>query len=154
MTTATKPTPKLKVKALLDLPVKFGTVSLGVNKASFSIAIDRDSIGDEDAIRHLCHRRLTGWILLDSKDHPDQGSLPGMDIQPKRLSGVFDTNSVKFTPGEVGCTLNMAIKEIDVGDLAGFANRRGRLVISQSMEREDQAAGGQEGDRGGEGEGE
>jgi hypothetical protein len=48
----------------------------------------------------------------------------------------------------------MAIKEIDVGDLAGFANRRGRLVISQSMEREDQAAGGQEGDRGGEGEGE
>jgi hypothetical protein len=151
MTTATKSAPKLKVKALLNLPCKFGAVSIGANKASFSIKIDRDSVGDQDAIQHLCHRRISGWILLDSKDHPDQGTLPGMDVQPKRLSGVFDTNSVSFTPGEVGCTLNMAIKEIDVGDLAGFANRRGRLVIAQSAERED--AAGQEGDRGEEGEG-
>lgn len=152
MTTATKSPPKLKVKALLDLPVDFGTVSIGTNKASFQVTIDREAIAEMDAIRHLCHRRLTGWIVLELKGHPDQGTLPGMDIEPKRISGVFDTNSVKFTPAAVACGLNMAIKEIDVGDLAGFANRRGRLVIAQSAEREE--SGGKEDERDGEEEGE
>lgn len=121
-----------KKKELLGFPVEFGQVSIGDRTASVSISADRSSLEMEEADEHLCERRLTGTILAKPAGwREDQQSLPGMNGDHS-LAATFDIHSIKVSKEKISCSLSFAISEIEVGDLAKFAKRAGRVEIQES----------------------
>lgn len=132
---------KAKSKALLDLPVSFGGVSIGDETARVGFSVERERLSLENADAHLCGRRVTGWIqLTERNEHPDQGRLDGFG-EPQRLEGTFDIKSIGVSRKSIHGGLTAAISEIKVEELALFAKRQGKLVIAESEEMPDENAG-------------
>ena len=136
---------------LIDLIVSFANVNIGDGSARIGIttarARDTDSLSLAVADKNLCERRLTGCIIVkENGDHPEQGTLGGMEPEEIELESIFEVKSITFKKDHIGFGLNFSLGDIDVGQLAKFAKRTGRLIILEvgdipEMDRKTAASG-------------
>ena len=134
-----------KTDVLLDVPVSFGKISIGANTASIPLKADRSAISVSKADKNLCGHRLTGKIVA-SDSQPDQGHFAGMDGATGELEATFDVKGFGVRPKHIGFSLSLSIKDIDMADLAHFANRQGRLIVEivEALPEDDDDSGDDE----------
>lgn len=116
------------VDSVLDIPAQFGKVSIGANTASIPLKVDRSAIAISKADKNLCGHSLTGRIVA-SDSQEGQGHFPGMDGVTGELTATFSVRGFGVKPKHISFSLSLSIKDVDMKDLAHFANRQGRLVV-------------------------
>jgi hypothetical protein len=115
--------------AALDLPVSFSNVSIGDGTARVGIQIDRAKLTISKADQNLCGRRLTGKLIAGGVgDAPGQTYLPGTKLP--ELVGIFDVKSFSVNKKRIGAGLTFILEGLDLGLIAKFAKRSGRLVVN------------------------
>jgi hypothetical protein len=115
----------------LTLPVGYGNVTIGTETARLGITISRSNLDAATADRNLCGRRLTGKIIAVPKGHRgDERPLPGFD-DTREIEGVFDVKSIGLTTKVIRAGLTFSLDKLDVPTLAAFAQRDGRIVITE-----------------------
>ena len=136
---------KSKTECVLDIPVQFGKVSIGANSASIPLKADRSAISVSKADKNLCGHRLTGKIVA-SDSQPDQGHFDGMDGTTGELEATFDVKAFTAKPKHISFSLSLSIKDIDMSQLAHFANRQGRLIVEivEALPEDDDDSGDDE----------
>ena len=118
-----------EVKPAIDLPVEFGTLSIGDGTTRLGVKISRTKMSLSAADKSLCGRRLTGKVMLiPGTDDPDQTYLVD-DMGKHEVESVFDVKRFSVGPEYIGCGLTFARLEIDCNELALFAKKQGRLVV-------------------------
>lgn len=117
---------------MLDIPVKFGGVSIGKTTARLGAKFTRETLDLIQADEVFCAHRLTGRVTLGSSDDsPGQKKMIDTDHV---LDGVFDCKSLGVTADEIGTGLTFALNDIDVAELAKFSNGTGRIAVMQVAE--------------------
>lgn len=131
---------------ILDLVVNFGQMGAGDKTARLGIVVSRDKLSVPKAEKQFCEKRLTCVLVMASDGaHPDQGSLGGINDEME-LKAVFDVKSIRFTADEISFGLTGALGSLDVGKLAKFAKKQGRLIVNEvsdipEMDRKQAASG-------------
>ncbi|MGB0888913.1 MAG: hypothetical protein ACPGWS_01395 [Solirubrobacterales bacterium] len=116
----------------LDLPVKFGNVSIGESTARLTANFERDRIPLDLADDSFCERRLIGRVVLGhADDAPGQTKLVDSDHV---IAGAFDVKGFSVKTKAIGTGFTFVLEEIDVAELAKFANGRGRLIVDEVTE--------------------
>lgn len=125
-------------KAVLDVLVQFGGVSIGQATARLGVRIDRGSIELPQADDCFCGRRLTGEVILGQRDDmPGQTKMFDAD---HTVSGVFDVKRIGVDPDTISTGLVFNLADVDIAELAKFSKGAGRLVIFEVSELPDDAA--------------
>lgn len=126
MTTATKP--------VLDIDVQFGNVSIGAENARLGVKIDRGNMDLDSADEMLCGKRLTGRIeVCPPGEQQGQQALPGMKDERPHLDGTFDVKRFGVGASEISAGLTFSLGAIDVSELARFAKKNGRLIVTEAQ---------------------
>ena len=126
---AKKKTGPARVDERLKLSVDFGGVSFGDSTARLGLVIDRQKIDLESAIGTFCGRRVTGTVVVGGDDM-DQTTF--LDDAEYRIASVFDIKAINVKPKSFGLGLTFSLEEIDAGDLAHFAKKKGMLRVDMS----------------------
>jgi hypothetical protein len=114
--------------------VTFGNVNVGVNAASVPIKIDRGVINLNMAEQLFCGHRLIGRIVLGTLDEANNTSETQtklIDDVDHEVSGAFDVKRFSCSKKQIGITASFSLEDIEIGDLAKFANGSGRLIVSE-----------------------
>lgn len=113
----------------LEIPCSFGNVNVGDETARISIRISRQSLTLAKADSIFSGKRITGTILARAGGGgPDQESLPGIEDDIE-ITDTFDVSSFGVSAKRISTGLTVAINSVDVGELAHFAKRDGRLTV-------------------------
>lgn len=121
----------------LEVPAKFGSVSLGNGMASVRIQIPRHTITLKQAGESFCKRRLVGRMAcFPAGDDPGQIYLEGDGFETLKhhVTNVFDVTEFTTTPNVVKCTLKFGLAEVNVLELAHFSGAQGAISISEIEE--------------------
>ena len=119
---------------MLKASCSFGGVSVGDKTARIGVSIEREHLTLKTADDILCDRRIQGKIIsLPAGSQSDQGALPGMDEEIE-LDGIFDVKGLSHNSKHISFGLTFMLKGLDVGGLALFAKRNGRIEITGSEE--------------------
>lgn len=128
-----------ETKVLLDIPVKFGKVSLGTKTGSVSFAVQRQFVKLEQADDLFVDRRLAAKVILGrSGDQKKQTLLvPDRDIEVVASFDVkgFRVGSETFS----GMNLTFMLREVPLEDVSMLSGGFGRLVISGAQDIPDDA---------------
>lgn len=115
---------------VLDIPVEFGGVSIGDELARLGIKVSRSSLKLAQADKNLVGKRLTGWVQRTKNGEVEgQKRLPGMKDADLTLVGTFDVKRLGVSAEEISFGLAFNVRSVEVGELAQFAKRTGRLVV-------------------------
>ena len=114
-----------------DLACDFGNVSIGDETVRVGIKIDREDLSLEQADELFSSMRLQGKITLKTKADEQQQNFEGMD-DVTEIETTFDVKRFSVKRKEISCGLTSAIGDISITDLAHFAKRTGRLIISDA----------------------
>lgn len=116
-------------KAVLDVPVEFGGVSIGENTARLGIRMDRSVMNLLAADEAFCGHRLNGSIVLGgSDDARGQGKL--LDDMDETVTGTFDVKRIGVNSKSITTGLTFSLADIDIGTLARFSKGSGRLIVN------------------------
>ena len=126
---------KQPVSDVLDLIVDFGNQSAGDKTAHLGISVSRSRLSIAKAEKHFCEKRLACCLIMSADGaHPDQGALDGMEPEDVELEAVFDVKAIRFTADDISFGLTGALGSLDVGLLAKFAKKTGRLMVTSVSE--------------------
>lgn len=114
---------------VLDVPCEFNSVTFGDATANVGIAIQRERVNLDAAEGAFCGKRLTGRILVTAGDDPDQQYFDGMKAQHV-VAGVFDCKGFRVSPKWITTAATFALEGLEIEELAHFAKRSGRIVVS------------------------
>jgi hypothetical protein len=127
-------------KHILDMPVSFGRVGVGAGTALLPIKIAREDLDISEADNTLCGHRLTCRVLVMPKGEDlNQQRMPGMEDSRLEIVGVCDVKRIGVSPDEISCGLTFNKKDVDGDKLFDFANRTGRLVVTNVAEIPEEA---------------
>lgn len=124
--------PEPTVQTVLDLPVEFGNVSIGNGTARLPLRIARTVLSLEAADKAFCERRLTGLITMGKQDDSPGQKLLQEDFEYS-VSATFDTKKFGVGTKNITTGLTFNLKEIDIEDLAHFANGKGKLIVHDAI---------------------
>jgi len=112
-----------------SFPVEFGGVSFGDHVARVGIKIAREHIDLDVADGLFCGHRLTGTLLLGSRD--DQaGQSKLFEDQDIEVNGVFDVKRLGVNAKQINASLAFSSDDIDVATLAkSFPKGSGKLNV-------------------------
>jgi hypothetical protein len=113
---------------VLDVGVKFGKVSIGDETASLPAQMDRERMNLIAADGYFTGKRLVGRIVVGGED--DTAGQGQMDFGDS-ITGAFDVKKMQVSRKNISINLAFAIASIDVGALAHFAKKGGRLIIDE-----------------------
>lgn len=121
------------MQATLDVPVSFGNVGIGDEKARLGILIDRQRITLTKAETFLCNSRSEVRLHVDPNASGDQPGQEKMDFAKAeiRLEGVADVGRFGVGRKTISAGLTFAIGSTNVADLARFAKKSGQLVLNR-----------------------
>ncbi len=120
--------PAAVANAVLDVPVKFGSVSIRKTVTHIGCTAQRKALSIKAAEKNLDGRRLIGAIeMRPDEEDSEQGRLPGLSAD--RLAGAFDVKSFNVNGDEISFGLTFPKRGVDFGVLSLFASQTGRLVI-------------------------
>jgi len=121
------------VRPQADLPVEFGNVSIGQAAASIGVAIDPASVTVARAHELFNGKRATVKIVQAPKgETPGQKRLDG--VEALEVIGVVDIRGYRMSPKVISARLTFTIEGLDLGALAHFSKRSGRLQVMQVQE--------------------
>lgn len=124
------PQPAAATTAVLDVAVKFGSVSIRKTIAHIGCTAQRKDMSIKDAEKRLCMQRLIGRIeMRPDSENRDQARLGGMDADI--LRGSFDSKTFTISGDEIKFGLSFPKRGIDFGVLSLFSSQTGRLVVEQ-----------------------
>lgn len=123
-----------KKAPVLDIPVSYGTVSIGDKTCRVGVTIDRTALEVADADGKMCEKRLSGTITAKPADYDHQHTaFPNMNGDTT-LSGVFDVKGISLTKKTLSIGLTFARASVDVETLSHFPKRVGRLVVTAAQD--------------------
>lgn len=123
-----------KTATELEVDVQFGGVSIGDETARVGIKIDRALMQLDQADEILCGKRLTGRIEVCAPgEQQGQRALPGMKDERPHLDGTFDVKRFGVSLKEISAGLTFGLGSIDVSELAKFAKKNGRLLVTDAQ---------------------
>lgn len=123
-------------KAVLDIPVEFGGVSIGRTTARLGIGFNRSACSLEEADNAFCGHRLNGRVVLDGKgDSPGQKKF----VEVHEVIGVFDVKRIGVNATSITTCLTFSLGDVDIQELAKLSKGSGRLVINDVAEIPDDA---------------
>lgn len=122
----------LNKTSMLDVPVKYGQISIGLTTARLSVKLSRDVIRIGKADELFTDRRLDCRVVHGhAEDQTDQGKLIDTDVA---IESSCDVKGFGVRAAHLSAGLTFNLKEIDVSELARFANSEGRLVVRDAGE--------------------
>lgn len=116
-----------KTKCILNIPVKFGGVSIGQETARIGVTFDRDNVALEQADEVFCGHRLSGRVVLGNRDDAP-GTVPLIDSDIA-VAGSFDTKHLSVSAAQIGAGLTFNLADVNVAELARFSKGAGRLIV-------------------------
>lgn len=120
----------------LEVPVKFGGVSIGDATTRIGVKIDRDCLRLNEADRIFCGHRLTGRVELgNGGDSNGQTRF----VSVEKLEGIFDCKRLGFDAGTISTGLTFNKKDIDMDLISKFAKGSGRMFVMKIEEIPDDA---------------
>jgi hypothetical protein len=123
-------------KAVLDIPVEFGGVSIGRTTARLGIGFNRSACSLEEADNAFCGHRLNGRVVLDGKgDSPGQKKF----VEVHEVAGVFDVKRIGVNATSITTGLTFSLGDVDIQELAKLSKGSGRLLINAIAELPDDA---------------
>lgn len=114
--------------AMNDVPVKFGGVSIGEKTARIGISVSREYLNLEQADKLFTDRRLNGAVVLGHSDDAE-GQIKLWDDSDHQLQTSFDIKGFRVGSEHFSAGLTMALKEINIVELARFSKGIGRFAI-------------------------
>lgn len=121
---------KVKRKAVLELPVDYGNVSIGKKTIRLTTKTSRKSLTLTQADKQLCDCRLSGIILSRAGDGAsEQGSLPGAEGNDIELEGVYDVKKISFDKDGISFGLTFVKKGVDKEALSQVSGTSGMLIV-------------------------
>lgn len=115
-------------EVVFEVPVSFGTVSIGDRTARIGISVDRQFLKVSRADQVLCGHRLTGKLIAGQNGDTEGQNTLVNDFDPE-LTGTFDVKSFSASPKAISCGLTFNLEDIDVSNMAHFAKRVGKVVV-------------------------
>lgn len=115
-------------KTVLDVPVSFGSLSIGKATCRIAITINRESLGIVAADEAFCGHRLTGKVVLGSRDDA-QGQKKLIEGTDYEVDGAFDVKRIGVNADSISTGLTFSLADVDVRDVAKFSKGVGRLVV-------------------------
>lgn len=123
---------------VIDVPVKFGGVSIGQATARLGVAIDRSALDLETADQCFCGKRLTGQVVLGRRDEaPGQSKMWESD---HAVSGSFDVKKISVSPDIISTGLTFNLATIDIAELAKLSKGAGKLLVYEVTDLPEDAA--------------
>ena len=117
----------MTAKAIENLHVEFGQVSVGEDTAAVLVKIQRNDLTLSVAEKTLCKRRMDVELFMAPKNEdPDQKHFDGM--KPK-VKGTCDTSRLSVGLENLTTRLTFNKKEISISELANLAKRVGRVKV-------------------------
>lgn len=116
------------IQPALDIPVDFGTVSIGDSTSRIGVKVNRDNLNLDAANECFCGRRLTGVVIKGGADE-SAGQMHLFDGQFPTVNGKFDVKGFRVTPDQIAISLTFSLNDIDVAELAQFSKGKGRLRV-------------------------
>ncbi len=136
----------METTALIELPIEYGTISLGERRARISCKLYRSNIPDHccpecGAVKleeYLVWKRLTGCLKAHPRGvHCDP--MPGMPDDSIVLECKFDVKTYTAHRDSVNFGLSMRLDEMeDVASLTLFPKRGGKLIIESVEDMPDE----------------
>lgn len=122
-------------ETILEVPVEYGNLNVGDDAISVKINVSRSALSLAKADKIFCGHRLTMSLYAqeDGAD-PDQGALPGMDCLMELTGIMVDSKSFHVKTKTIGIGLTFSRKDVDVGQLAKFAKKPGKVVVEAVAE--------------------
>lgn len=122
---------KKKEEFVLEIDVKYGNVSIGMDTCRLGITIERSKLSISQADKNLCGKRLVGTILARAGGaQSGQESLPMIEADVT-LEAAFDVKSFGVTRRNITAGLTFALASINVETLSHFAGRQGTFSVTK-----------------------
>jgi len=118
---------------LLDLDVSFGNINFGDETVKVGVSTSRAGLTPSQADKNLCCRRLTGTIQFRATGQANQASLPGMEAEDGKVTGVFDVKAISMKSKTFGFGLTFVLGSLTHEQretLQRFAKKEGKLSIT------------------------
>lgn len=116
------------VETVLDVPVSFGSLSIGKATCRIAITIDRASLNVVAADEAFCGHRLNGKVVLGARrDSPGQEKM--WDDTDFEVAGAFDVKRVSLSADSTSTGLTFSLADVNIADVAEFSKGVGRLVV-------------------------
>lgn len=124
-----------KAEAILEIPVAYGNVNIGMETCRLGIKVERSKLSISAADRNLCGKRLVGTVLARAGEaQAEQGSLPSMEDADVSFQAAFDVKSFGVTRKNISAGLTFALASVDVEKLSHFAGRNGTFTVTEIAE--------------------
>jgi hypothetical protein len=119
---------------LLDIVVNFGNVGVGDKSARLGVTVSRSLLTVAKAEKQFCEKRLSCCLVIaEDGAPPGQGTLGDVNGDVD-LEADFDVKSIRFSSDEISFGLTGMLGSLDVGLLAKFAKKQGRLIVKDVTE--------------------
>lgn len=128
-----KQPPKKEVFQLDQLPCKFGNLNIGTETCAIAVTIERGPIDYEALEPVVVGARLDVCLTYDPQGRDDvQGQDKLIDTEVEgAIRSVVDCPSLKITNKSLGFRLSFSLGSVDVSDLLGLAQARGKISITR-----------------------
>lgn len=119
---------KKEKDSVLDVPVTFGSLSIGKATCRIAITIDREALDIVAADEAFCGHRLNGKVILGARrDSPGQEKM--WDDTDFEVKGAFDVKRISLTADSISTGLTFSLRDINIADVAEFSKGVGRLQV-------------------------
>ncbi|WP_425618087.1 helix-hairpin-helix domain-containing protein [Anatilimnocola sp. NA78] len=123
---------------VLDIPVKFGGVSIGEATARLGLSIDRSVCNINAADETFCGHRLSGRVIRGrSGDQAGQSTI--VEDLDHYVDAVFDVKRIGVNSTNITTGLTFSLADVDIRELAKLSKGAGRLIIKEVAELPDDA---------------
>jgi hypothetical protein len=118
-----------KAKSILDIPVRFGGISVGQMTSRIGVTFDRSTFDTvDDATKVFCGHRLKGRLSLGirNEDAKQKKLVEDCDFE---FEGVFDSKRLSVSSSNIGIGLTFSNADVDFSDITKFPKGDGRLIV-------------------------
>lgn len=132
MAKKTNPPPLEKTYQLDRLPAKFGNVSIGPERCTIGVMVDRSRIELEQLESAVCGAMLEVRIVVDpagADDTPGQGTL--VETEAVRIESVAESPSLNVKPDALRFRLSFSVNAVEVMQMAALAQKSGHVSLTR-----------------------
>lgn len=110
---------------------KFGNLSVGPEKVTISVTVERDGVASRDLEPVVVGGRLEAQLTCDPHGQEDAAGQATMVATAVVIESVADCPSLQIRPSKLGFRLAFAAGSVDVRALAGIAQRNGTVSLTR-----------------------
>jgi hypothetical protein len=136
-------TKKTVSNEVIEIPCEFGQVSIGDGTCRIGVSVNRERMNLKQADHFFAGSRLMIDVVVDPNSEKDTAGQQVMEgVEGKHTKSTVDVKGFRVTTTHITTGLTFKREEIDLVDLADFANCNGKLKCQRIGDAETPARSG------------